>query len=89
MFENTGLKIREVGTTFCIVGIVADVISGALVFWTGLRENSWVFILSGIGIATVGSLLCWLMSLLAVGLGDLIASQQHTEQLEQEILRKI
>ena len=73
MFNNIGRKIKVTAKVFCWIGIIASVLGGVGMIAVSLTGYAPVTgILSGVGVALLGSLLSWVGSFLAVGFGELI-----------------
>lgn len=70
MFENVGSKIKGLASFFCWGGIIASVVGG---IWTiALLDED--FILLGLLIITLGSLLSWVSSFVLYGFGELVSN---------------
>ena len=97
MFDNSGEKIKNVASIFCVIGIFLSIIIGLVLIVAGSNLNGdyytqgsgTVHIWTGIITAAAGSLMSWVLSLLIAGFGTLISSQLHTEMLAHDILEKI
>lgn len=70
MFENVGSKIKGLASFFCWGGIIASVVGG---IWTiALLDED--FILLGLLIIALGSLLSWVSSFVLYGFGELVSN---------------
>lgn len=67
MYDNIGKKIKGLAMATCFIGIMAAVIYGLVLI--SLDED---FILFGILIMLIGSLVAWISSLCLYGFGELI-----------------
>ena len=74
MFDNIGSKIKTLAQVIAWIGIIGSVILGLIFLTTGNEGMA----LTGILIAVVGSLLSWIGSFIAYGLGQLI---ENTDKL--------
>ena len=77
MFSNIGRKIKVTAKVFCWIGIILSVVGGIGVIAAGFMEllpraSTAALILSGIGIALLGSLVSWVGSFMMVGFGELV-----------------
>ncbi len=69
MFNNIGRKIKTLAKVITGIGITASIIYGAVVV---RLSNSPIFIMQGLIIMIVGSLISWLSSVTLYGFGQLI-----------------
>ena len=69
MFNNIGRKIKTLAKVITGIGITASIIYGAVVV---RLSNSPIFIMQGLIIMIVGSLISWLSSMALYGFGQLI-----------------
>ena len=73
MFNNIGRKIKVTAKVFCWIGIIASVLGGVGMIAVSLTGYAPVTgILSGVGVALLGSLLSWVGSFMMIGFGDLV-----------------
>ncbi len=82
MFDNIGGKIKTLATVIAIVGIIASVIIGFVLFFYGLSESAGLITLSGIAIMVMGSLGSWAGSFFMYGFGEII---ENTQDLRDDI----
>ena len=68
-FNNIGRKIKTLAKVITWIGITASVIYGIVVVWL---SNSPIFIIQGLIVMIVGSLISWLSSMALYGFGQLI-----------------
>ena len=69
MFNNIGRKIKTLAKVITGIGITASIIYGAVVV---RLSNSPIFIMQGLIIMIVGSLISWLSYVTLYGFGQLI-----------------
>lgn len=80
MFNNIGKKIKKVAELVTTIGIIIFVIIGIAIMAVGLygaienddASSGVVYVLVGISVAVIGSLISWLMSFILYGYGELI-----------------
>ena len=87
MFNNIGRKIKMLAKVLCWFGIIASVISGIVMVFTGVAVNSTVVrgygatadelsgtaaVIGGIVMMIVGSLVSWIGSFCMYGFGQLV-----------------
>lgn len=73
MFNNIGRKIKVTAKVFCWIGIIASVLGGVGMIYACFDGYAPVTgILSGVGVALLGSLLSWVGSFMMIGFGDLV-----------------
>lgn len=70
MFENVGSKIKGLASFFCWGGIIASVVGG--IWLIALLDED--FILPGLLIIALGSLLSWVSSFVLYGFGELVSN---------------
>ena len=73
MFDNIGKKIKGFAKLVCWIGIIASCIVGLVLLIVGANMYAGeMFILMGLCVAAIGSLLSWLGSFMTYGFGELI-----------------
>ncbi len=88
MFNNIGRKIKTLAKVLCWLGIIASVISGIVMVFTGVAVNSTsvvrgygatadelsgtAAVIGGIVMMVVGSLVSWIGSFCMYGFGQLV-----------------
>ena len=97
MFDDSGDKIKGLATAVCVIGVIISIIGGiALVAIGSNLNNSYytkgtgtAYIWTGIIVAAIGTFASWASSLILSGFGELICSQQRTEGVTKEIIKKL
>lgn len=64
MFNHVGEKIKKVTVVFCIIGIVLSIVGGGVLMY-------YEQVLAGVLTAILGSLLCWVGSLVTYAIGSI------------------
>lgn len=81
MFNNIGGKIMGLAKIFCWLGIISSIIGGIAVILINMDAIEYgygtPFILLGIGIMLVGSLISWIGSFFTYGFGQLIQNSDY------------
>ncbi|MBR2043496.1 MAG: HPP family protein [Clostridia bacterium] len=74
MFKNIGKKIMVLTTVLCIIGMVLSLLAGFSIFYIlGERTNNVaIAVSSGVAVALLYALICWIGSFAAYGYGKLI-----------------
>ncbi len=68
MFDNIGRKIKTLAEVFCLIGMIASVVSGIVLM---CFEDGFLFFI-GVVVIIVGGLLSWILSFNLYGFGQLI-----------------
>lgn len=84
MFNEIGKKIKKLAFILCVICIGLCIIGGIYIVILGGEEDS-LFILIGLAVAVVGSLLAWIGSFLLYGYGELIDNTTNIKELIQSI----
>ena len=71
MFNNIGRKIKIYAEVVSWIGIIICIIFGVILIISGVNESIGL-IFSGLLIALVGSLFCWISSFFLYGFGQLV-----------------
>ena len=89
MFTNVGGKIKGLAKFICYLGIIASVISGAVLIYrsTQIYYGREQLLISGIVTIALGSLVAWLSSLGLYGFGQLVESTESMEYRFRELER--
>ena len=72
MFENIGMKIKNLALLICWLGIIASLILGIYQFNYSA--------ITGIVIIIIGSLMSWISSFFIYGFGEIIESTINTSE---------
>ena len=75
MYDNIGTKIKDVAIAFCIIGIIASIVSGIILVVAGDGLEIVGFLVIGIG-----SFLSWLSSFPLYGFGEMIDKLSAIEE---------
>lgn len=78
MFENIGDKIKTLAVVLCVLGMIASVIWGIVLFFSSF--------LSGLLVLAVGCLCAWTGSFTLYGFGELIEETQRSRAINEQLL---
>lgn len=78
MFDNIGGKIKSVAVCTCVVGMIASVIWGIVLFFSSF--------LSGLLVIVVGCACSWVGTCTLYGFGELIEETRRNREINQQLL---
>lgn len=85
MFNNVGNKIKGIAETFCWIGIVGSLITGACLVGQGIESYSYEYMITmGIVVMVAGSLVSWIGSLITYGIGEMVQNSCVLTELAVE-----